>query len=465
MPKLLLATLLPVLCAAQERPAIDWPKLHEEAIRHFQALIRIDTSNPPGNETKAAEYIRRVLEGEGIAVKLLAREPDRANLVARIKGNGKKRPLLIMGHTDVVGVQREKWTFDPFGGERKNGYIYGRGALDDKDNLTACLMNMLMLARLKTPLDRDVIFLAEASEEGGGPVGIDFVVANHWNEIEAEFALAEGGGGLAVGNTVKYLTVATTEKVPRGARLVATGTAGHGSAPRLDNAVVRLANAVARVGAWQPPMRLNDTTRTYFERLATISKPEDAARYNNVVNPEKTQEVQRYFAEHELGHWSMLRTSISPTILRAGFRTNVIPSDAEATLDIRALPGENLDAFYDLLGGVINDPNVKIVPNRSYRPSAAPSRLDTEMFRLLERVQKDVYPGAVTLPTMLTGATDMAQLRAKGVQSYGIGPLMDEKDRSSGGGAHGDDEKIMESHFLKFVEYQWRVVLEMAGAR
>jgi acetylornithine deacetylase/succinyl-diaminopimelate desuccinylase-like protein len=451
--------------AAPDQYAVDWNRINAETLDHFSALLRIDTSNPPGNETKAAKYVLGVLEREGIQARLFAKDPDRANVVARIRGNGSRKPVLIMGHTDVVGVQREKWTVDPFAAIRKDGYIYGRGAVDDKDNLAACLMLMLMLKRMNVALDRDVIFLAEAGEESTTSVGIDFMVREHWTEIEAEFALAEGGGGLARDGKIRFVSIATTEKVPRGVRLVARGTAGHGSVPRPDNPVVRLSSAVAKIAAWLPPMRLNDTTRAYFERLATISTPEEASRYNGIVDPSKAPGIERYFAEQEIQHSSVLRTSISPTILKAGFRQNVIPSEAEATLDIRALPDEDIDGFYARMRDVIGDASVEIVPRATRgRPAGQPSRLDTPMFRALEVAQRATYPGGITLPTMLTGATDMAQLRARGVQAYGIGPVIDERDRLRGS-AHGDDEKIQESALYRLVEFQWRAVLEIAGAK
>ena len=212
---------------AQDKYPVDWGKTATETLEHFQALLRIDTTNPPGNETHAAEYLQKVLDREGISVKLLALDPARANLVARIRGNGSKRPILVMGHTDVVGVEREKWSVDPFGAARKEGYIYGRGALDDKDNVTACLMVMLLLKRHGVRLDRDVIFLAEAGEENSSPAGLRHVMSRHWNEIDAEFALAEGGGGLTRDGKVRYVSISTTEKVPRGAWLIARGKAGH----------------------------------------------------------------------------------------------------------------------------------------------------------------------------------------------------------------------------------------------
>jgi acetylornithine deacetylase/succinyl-diaminopimelate desuccinylase-like protein len=443
--------------------APDWNRAAPELLEHYTALLRIDTSNPPGNETAAAKYLQSVLEREGIPSKLLALDPARANLLARLKGNGRKRPILIMGHTDVVGVQREKWTVDPFAALRKDGYVYGRGALDDKDNLASCLMLMLLLKRQGVALDRDVIFLAEAGEEGTTRVGIDYMVEQHWAEIEAEYALAEGGGGVARDGKPFYVTVSTTEKVPRGIRLIARGSAGHGSRPRPDNAVVRIAGAVAKVGAWQPPLRLNDTTRAYFERLATISEPEKAARYRHIVDPQQAPAIDRYFAQHEIGHYSMLRTSISPTIIKAGFRSNVIPSEAEAYLDVRALPDEDLEQLHAELRRVIGDPNVEVVGARRGRPASPPSRHDTEMFRALEKAQRAVYPGAITLPTMLTGATDVAQLRARGVQAYGVGPLVEEKDSNSGG-AHGDDERLAEAALGKLLEFLWSAVVEVAAS-
>lgn len=266
----------PVLVAGQDRYLVDWNEVGEESIGHIIELVRINTSNPPGNETEAANYIKAALAAEGIDSKMFALDPARANLVARIKGNGSKRPILIMGHTDVVGVQADRWTEDPFGGLRKDGWIYGRGTLDDKDNVTAGLMLMIMLKRYGVDLDRDIIFLAESGEEGTPEVGINFMVEHHWQEIEAEFCLAEGGGNILEENGVSVVGIQSTEKKPRRATLIARGSAGHGSVPRRDNAVTALANAVAKASAWHTEMRMNQTTRAYFDRLATNSDPEDA---------------------------------------------------------------------------------------------------------------------------------------------------------------------------------------------
>jgi len=451
--------------SAAERYTIDWDKLQPETLEHYTHVLRIDTTNPPGNETRVATYVKSVLDREGIPAQLFALDPARANVVARIKGNGSKKPILVMGHSDTVGVQRERWSVDPFAAIRKDGFIYGRGAQDDKDNLTAGLMLMLLLKRFNVKLDRDVIFLSEAGEEGSSQVGIDFMAEKHWAEIEAEYALAEGGYVSARNGKVRFVEITTTEKVPRGLKLVAHGTAGHGSRPRPDNAIIRLAAAVAKFGSWQPPMRLNDTTRTYFERLAAISPPDEAWRYTHITERDKAQQIERYFAEHEIGHYSILRTSISPTIIKGGFRMNVIPSEAEAALDVRALPDEDMDQLRAQIRHVIADSNVEVLPaERAERPSAPPSRIDTEMFRALERVQQRMFPGAITLPAMLSGATDMAQLRARGVQAYGFGPLVDETDGGVGG-AHADDERLAEASLHKLVEFLWDTVLEVAASQ
>ena len=448
-----------------DRYSVDWGKLEPQILDYYTTLLKIDTSNPPGNETQVVTYLKPILDRAGISTEVLALDPNRANLLARLKGNGTGRPVLIMGHTDVVGVQRDKWPVDPFAAIRKDGFVWGRGSSDDKPHVVAGLMTMLLLKQMNVPLDRDVIFLAESGEEGTSGPGIDFVVKQHWNEIGAEYALAEGGHAESRDGKVRFVEITTTEKTPRTTRLVARGISGHGSRPRVDNAVIHLASAVAKFQNWQPPMRLNDTTRAYFERLATISSPDEAYRYNHIADPDKTEAIQQYLAVHEPGRYSILRTSIVPTIIQGGFRSNVIPSEAEATLDIRALPDENMDRLYGQMREVIGDPAVEIVAtNRGSRPFGTPSRLDTPMFRALEHAQQKMFPGAVTIPAMLTGATDMAQLRAVGVQAYGFGPIADEKE-SELHGAHSDQERMLESSIYRMTEYLWDVLIEVAARK
>ncbi|MDH3362921.1 MAG: M20/M25/M40 family metallo-hydrolase [Gammaproteobacteria bacterium] len=448
---------------AQDRYLIDWEQVGEESIEHLVELIKIDTSNPPGKETLVVRYLETVLDAEGIESKTYWIDPERANLVARLNGNGSKRPLLIMGHTDVVGVQADKWYADPFSGLRKDGFIYGRGTLDDKDNVAAGLMVMMLLKRYGVELDRDIIFLAESGEEGTPEVGINYMVEHHYDEIDAEYCLAEGGQNVIEDDLVKTVGIETTEKMPRRVKLVARGTPGHGSRPTLENAVVILANAVAKAGAWQTEVRLNETTRTYFQRMAEISGPEDAYRYNNVENPDESDAIQKYFLETFPYHYSISRSSVAPTVIDAGFRRNVIPSEASAMLDIRMLPDEDVEGFYEQLAAVIDDPRVEIVPEHIYRPAAPPSEIDNEMFQTLERVAKRMFSHATVLPIMQTGATDMAQVRARGMQAYGIGPARSVEEINSGFGAHGDNERISEDAFIDLLRYLWNVVIEIAA--
>ena len=442
-------------------PAVDWDKLRPEILERYRALVQLDTT--AGHEIVAVEYLKKIFESEGIPTKTFALDPNRPNLVARLKGNGSKRPLLILAHTDVVGVQREKWPVDPFGAVMKDGYIWGRGSKDDKPVLTANLITMLLLKRLGVQLDRDVIFLAESAEEADVTgVGINYMVHEHFDEIDAEFAMTEGGGARIAGGRVASVSIGTAEKLPARTRLVATGTAGHGSVPRMDNALIHLAAAVEKVGRWEPPMRFNPTTRAYFERLATISSPDRAAIYKALFNANTAASAQAFLREHAPAEYSMLRTSVVPTMLKAGVGPNVIPSEAEATVDIRALPGEDIDAFYADMAKVIGDPAVKIVPLPPSRPPSPASKLDTEMYRVMEQVSNTIYPDAAILPSMSTGASDQAQLRAKGIESYGMGPAATDSDALDYP-AHGDVERLAESSLYPFVRYVWNVVTEMAG--
>ena len=443
--------------------AVDWDKLRAETLERYRALVRIDSTS--GHETLVVDYLKKVLEAEGIPTKTFALNPNRANLVARLKGNGSKRPLLILAHTDVVGVQREKWPVDPFGAVMKDGYVWGRGSKDDKPVLAANLMTMLMLKRQSVGLDRDVIFLAESGEEADlEGVGINFMVREHFDEIDAEFAMTEGGGADIENGRVTRVNVGTAEKVPARVRLVASGMAGHGSVPRLDNALIHLGAAVEKVGLWETPMRLNETTRTYFEKLAAISPPDRASIYKALLDPKTADGAQKFLREHAPGEYSMLRTSVVPTILKAGVGANVIPSEAEATLDIRALPDEKIDAFYAELAKVIGDPAVRVERLPQTRPGSPASKLGTEMYQAMERAAKTIYPGATVIPSMSTGASDMAQLRAKGIQSYGVGPASTEADQLNYP-AHGDVERLAESSLYPFVQYVWTVATEVAGHR
>ena len=443
--------------AQSKRFSLNAEQAQAETVHFLEDLVRIDTQDPPGDESKVAHYLEGVLKSEGIESEILEPVAGRATIVARLKGNGKKRPLLLMAHEDVVPVDRSHWTVEPFAGIERDGVIYGRGASDDKAMVAANLEVLLQLKRMKVPLDRDIIFLSEASEEMSSAAGMATIVDRYWDEIDCEFALNEGGGSLVENGKVKYFSVATSEKLPRGLRLEASGSSGHGSVPRVDNAVVHLAAAVAKAGTWDTPARLNETTSAFFERLAAISAPEEAAWYRNILDPKVQEELKHKKPQF----YSMVRTSVVPTMLKAGYKSNVIPPTAEATLDVRALPDEDLRKFREMLVQIINDPQVKVVAEDTSlsMPASAPSKLGTEMFAALEQAQKEVSPESITLPTMTTGATDSSFLRTKGVQAYGISvPRTEDESR----GVHGNDERIETKQLGLFVRYLFAAVTGVA---
>ena len=336
--------------------------------------------------------------------------------------------------------------------------------MDDKDNLVAALMVMLTLKRQNVPLDRDVIFLAESGEEGSTRVGIQYVVSQHFPKIEAEFCLAEGGGVTRQGGKVKFASVQALEKIPRGIELTARGPAGHGSVPLRSSAIVHLANAVGRIAAWKPPVRLNEITRAYFRRLASVSTPAEAKRYLDVLgsDPKAVDAADEFFLEHEPRHASMLRSSISPNIIQAGYRINIIPSDAKATLDVRVHPDDDHVALLEQVKKVINDPTIEVTwAQRDVRPGTGSAHLGSIGFKAIEAMITKHYQ-AVTLPEMNTGATDMAYLRAKGIQCYGIGPATDIEDGHKGFGAHSDQERILETELHRFVRFNYDLVESLA---
>ncbi len=455
--------------SAQTRPAgPDWKSADAETLRHFQAVVRFDST---AKERPLAEYIKKTLDEGGVPAQILYQDTDRPNVVARLKGNGRKRPLLIMGHTDTVTVDLAKWHFPPFSATLDGGYVYGRGTIDDKDNLTAGLMTMLLLKRLNVPLDRDVIFLAEAGEEGNSRIGAGYMVNEHFPEIDAEFCLAEGGDIVREKGAAKYAEVETVEKFPNGIELVAHGVSGHGSIPLKSNAIAHLGAAVGRIGEWRPDIKLNETTATYFRKLATLAPPEQAKYYRDVISPDPNvaRAADDWLFENEPRHSSMLRTSVSPNIIQGGYRSNVIPSEAKATLDVRMVPDESRDAFLEAVKKIVNDPAIEVrytgnAQTGGERIIPPVAKLDSEIFRTVEASVTKIY-NIPTLPSMSTGATDMQRLRAKGVQCVGIGAAIDVEDQAKGFGMHSDQERLLESELYRFVHFNWDIVTTLARAR
>jgi acetylornithine deacetylase/succinyl-diaminopimelate desuccinylase-like protein len=443
------------LAAAGER--IPLP---ERAQRYLVELIRLDTSNPPGRETRVAGYLKQVADGQGIPCELLGPDLRRLNFVARLRGSGGGRPLLLMAHSDVVPADRAQWTGDPFGGQIRDGFIYGRGAIDDKSLLAAELAVLVEIKRRNIRLRRDLILLSEADEEAGSS-GIQWLIANAWQKIDAEFALNEGGTIVETAGRRRVFQIQTAEKIPTRLVLSARGNAGHGSLPRPDNPIARLARAITRlVDADQPP-RLNATTRRYLSELSRLP----GSAWLAPVLPRLENASTALMAANQIRARdpeldAMLRTSLSPTMLRAGVKNNVIPNSAEAHIDVRRLPVETREEVLDRIRQSINDTAVEVsfAPGPQF-PATEPSPLSTPLYRAVERIVA-AQPEGLLVPYMSRGATDGAFLRARGMPVYGV-PLFTRDGADSH--AHGNDERISVTAIHEGVELLWRIVLDLAA--
>jgi acetylornithine deacetylase/succinyl-diaminopimelate desuccinylase-like protein len=451
--------------AHTESVAIDWEGTLWECISHLQALIRMDTVNPPGRELGVARYMDDVLRGAGIETTLLEPAPGRAALTARLKGSGKQKPVLMMAHMDVVGVERERWKTNPFGGEIVDGFLYGRGAIDDKGMLAINLQTMLLLNEhvLKKggTLDRDIIFLATSDEEAGGDFGIDWVIANMPDVLEAEFALNEGGRLRQVDGKLAYAAVQCGEKIANVLRLTATGSPGHASVPIPDNAVVRLARAVAAAAAHQEPVIITDTSRAFFAGLAGFwSDPRVQAAMTDISSgdPKRVESGATVVAQNPPFN-AMIRNGIAPTMLSAGVRPNVIPAEASATLNVRLLPGESLEALIERLRLSIGDDNVSVTVE-SRGDESPPSPDDTPMYAAIRDAIGELAPQVPVVPFLSTGATDSAPMRRAGVKAYGILPFpLTEGDE---GRMHGHDERVSVAALAFGVKLSWRIFNRIA---
>jgi len=452
--------------AQEQPPKADLAKLADEAAEWLAGLIRLNTTNPPGNELVAARYLAAILEKEGIPAEVLESAPGRGVVIARLSASAvpdPSRALLLLGHLDVVGAQKEKWSVDPFGAVVKQGYLYGRGAIDDKGMVIANLAVLVALKRGGVRLDRDVIFLAEGDEEEGGEFGINFVINKHWDKIAAGFAINEGGRVTLKDGKVQYVAIQASEKLPLNVTVIATGPSGHGSLPRKDNALVHLAAAVAKLGVYEAPAKPTTVVRRYFEQLAKVEDPETAKWMRALETPERMEHAARVLSEASAVWSSMLRNSVAPTMLSAGIRANVVPSEARANLNIRLLPGESIEPLVEQFKKLVNDPQVRFQVGPALRPPAPPSSIETDLYRTIERVSPTVFPGAVVLPFLSPGATDSAQLRLRRVEAYGLlpFPLTEEDERRM----HADDERIPLDAFRKGIAFLYRVVEEFAAAK
>jgi acetylornithine deacetylase/succinyl-diaminopimelate desuccinylase-like protein len=439
----------------------NWDAIRAETTRYLQDLIRIDTSNPPGHETPAAEYLAGVLKREGIEPTVLQAAPGRGNLVARLKGDGRAAPLLLMAHLDVVPVEADQWTHPPFGAESADGFLWGRGALDVKDLAAMELMTLLILKRAGKPLARDVIFMANADEETGGKLGAGWMVKEHPDLIRAEYALNEGGGfGLDILGR-RVFTCQIGEKGTARFALRARGRSGHGSQPHPDNAILKLADALQRIGAAELPLHATKTTRLFLEGVAANVDQRyhadmlallDAKKYNAAIKRLPLDDGLRSM------FYAMLHNTITPTMLHAGSKINVIPSVAEAKCDARLLPGQTPPDLERELRAVVGDTvAIEFIDNNLGREGDHPTRL----FETIARVMARHEPRSPVLPYLVVGATDARHVGRLGTRVYGFCPMIAptaELDR-----IHGHDERISIDNLLFGTRVLHEIVSEFAA--
>ncbi|MFY9752597.1 MAG: M20/M25/M40 family metallo-hydrolase [Candidatus Acidiferrales bacterium] len=440
-------------------------------------LIRVNTSNPPGDNRELAELLAKKFRALGAEVEIVPTpEAGRVHFIARIKGDGSKAPVLLAAHADVVGVERDKWTVDPFAGQVKDGYIYGRGAMDFKGGIAVFAEAVMELLKNHVPLHRDVIFLSEADEESG-PYGTSWLAESHWDLMNCEFALNEGGWIVEnAKGEVQYVSISTGDKVSIPLIVTANGTSTHSSMPRPDSAIFILSKAMARLADYETPVELTPSTREFFETLAKTSEPPLSKYFDDLVNstdPQVIQEASREISKNALLH-AIMRNTFAPVFLKAGFRGNVIPGTAEATLNLRVIPGADLQKFIAEIREVIDDPRVDVSLPSGDNPEAArvkklveeaatlkSSSTNTDLYRALEAGAQSVWPGKPVTPYLFQAGTDAIAWRSRSVPVYGIYPYpMTAEDLTR---MHGNDERVPIESLEQGTEMIYKTLVRVAS--
>jgi acetylornithine deacetylase/succinyl-diaminopimelate desuccinylase-like protein len=429
-------------------------------------LIRVNTSNPPGNTGEVASLLAPRFRALGFQVDIV-QTPDsgKAHLIARLRGNGSKRPVLIAAHADVVGVEREKWTIDPFAGVVKDGYVFGRGAIDFKGGIAVFARAAMMLAERKVPLDRDVIFLAEADEESG-KYSTMWLASHAWDKIDCEFALNEGGWIMnGADGRVRYVSISTADKGAVPIILTSRGTSTHASMPRPDNAIFSLARALEKLSRYETPVMLTPSTRQFFATLGRTSEPPMSTVFADLLGSDsaKARRADRELSKDPLLH-ALLRNTLAPVLMNAGFRGNVIPGSAEVTINARLIPGTRPDDLVRDIERVIADStiDVRISNTIPWAQGLAPSSENTDLYRALEKSARQQYSAEVT-PYLFQAGTDAPAWRSKGIPVYGIYPYAIDADDLSR--MHGNDERVSIESLRRGTEMIYRTLVEVAGRR
>ncbi|USU13844.1 M20/M25/M40 family metallo-hydrolase [Sphingomonadaceae bacterium OTU29THOMA1] len=476
MKRLSLAFIPALLMAA---PGLSQTTEAEKTTVFLADLIRHDTSSPPGDTGPVAARLKALFDAAGIPNEtILAPNGKAAHFIARVKGDGSKRPLLLAAHTDVVPADPTRWSVPPFDGVIKDGFLYGRGALDNKGAVAAFSRALLRIKADRVPLARDIIFLAEADEEQGS-FNTNWLAANYWDKIDAEFVLNEGGSIRWVNGRVSELTISYSDKLTLNIRVRAEGPAGHSSRPLPGNqsANDQLIAGLARLASYREPIMLTATSRTYLERLATlhpVELKEPVARLLAASDePARAAVASGVIAGGDKaagwGTEGLLRNTIVLTMLQSGLKPNIIPGVAEATLNARLMPGTDIDAFLNRVRTAIGDDRIKVsvlegdkrASEIRARSNIAPSSLDTDLYRSIERAAKGRWPSVTLLPTLLVASTDATPWRERGVPVYGIAPFPTEG--SDAKRIHGDDERVSLEGIAQGSEFIHQLLIDAAG--
>ena len=432
--------LAPLLAASSSHAQVSddqLQRLQGEAVTWLQEYVRVNTVNPPGNETAGAEFLAGIFDAEGIAYEMAESAPGRGNIWARLEG-GEAPALILLHHIDVVPADESRWTVDPLGGDIRDEHIYGRGTLDTKALGIIQLASFLALHRAGVPLDRDVIYMATADEEAGGFFGAGWLVENR-PELFADVGavLNEGGGGTLDGERQQF-GIEVTQKVPVWLRLHASGTPGHGSRPRTESAVTRLVRALDRVRSHRFEPRILPPVDAMFKAIADVSGPEWAKAYRDMGASVQDPEFMNRLQLHDPSLAGITRNTCSITILEGSDKINVIPPTARAELDCRLLPDQDVDGFLAELRTVINDPAIEIETIMAFTPAI--SSTETDVYQSIVSVTAAHFPDAVIIPSVQTGFTDSHFFRDLGIHAYGYSPsLLPLGDVQ---GVHGNDERI-----------------------
>lgn len=431
----------------------------------YKELVEIDTTTATGDTAKAAEALAARLKAAGIPeadVQVFSPAPRKGNLVARLRGSGARKPILLVAHLDVVPALREDWSVDPFKLTEQDGHYYGRGTADDKHMATAFIAALIRYKQEGYKPNRDIIVALETDEEifDRDGLGINWLIKNHRDLIDAEFALNEGGGvGLKSGKPIRN-SVQTSEKVPVSFQLEVTDAGGHSSVPRKSNAIYRLAEGLVRLSKFNFPIKLNDTTRGYFEKSAQFENEQTAADMRSVMSDKPDLSAMSFvrLAANPVFN-AQLRTTCVATQLQGGHAINALPQSAIAKVNCRMMPGEPVEEVKATLEQVMADDQIKLTQIDTPVLSA-PSALHEEIMGAIEKLSGEFFPGAVVMPVMSSGATDGSYLRNAGIPTYGhSGMAIDVGE----GRIHGKDERVPIASFYNGQEYLYRLVKVLAG--